>query len=93
VFEVRNQFAGVSDLCAGGRIVGLAATVCFHLTVWPAIALGGAFGAGGYVFDYFTRSRFGGRQLSAWAFAIGGGLAGMYWIHYLHIRGAALISL
>jgi hypothetical protein len=67
---------------AGAVLVGIllvVLTTLVHSNVWAALIVGTIFGAGGFLFDYATRSRYFGGSVSAWALAAGGAVTGILW--------------
>jgi len=73
-------------------VIALAGTVLGYAIFWVAVGAGVVFGLGGYLFDYFTGSRYAGGQLTAWALAVGGGVVAFYWSREFVIEGQSQIS-
>ncbi len=73
-------------------VVAFADTVLADSLFWVAVAVGGIFGLGGFLFDYFTDSRYAGRQVSASVLAVGAGLVAFYWLRVLLVEGQAQVS-
>ena len=89
-FTLKSSVFRVVALALG--VVGLAGTVLSYSIFWVAVALGAVFGLRGYLFDYFTGSRYAGGQVTGWALAVGAAFAAFYWSHEFVIEGQSQIS-
>lgn len=85
----RSNFRLIALTLGIALVVG---TIFVYSVLWVAAVVGLLFGLGGYLFDYVTRSRYAGGQLSSWALAAGGGVVALYWSRALVIEGHAQVT-
>ena len=80
-------------LALGLGLVAVSATVAGQRVFWVAVGSGALFGLGGYLFDYLTRSRYVGGQVSSWAFAAGAAVVALYWSRTFVVEGRTLLHI